>query len=172
MCILKLQHIPQKTHGYLETGPRDIQRTVTHESTQSIKVANTGGPTKEREDEQTRPQEFINPQEEYPSLYFRLDTTFSLFTPIICTRNRVIRGLMHRDLFINTPSQSFYRLFLKKVETWRWPIKAETCSFICRTHLFKTSCVFDYIPSNLVTHTTGMTRIKFTEVTVSGCAQR
>jgi len=40
-----------------------------------------------------------------------------------------------RDLLINTPSHSFYsfyRLFFNIVETWRWPIKAETCSFIFR----------------------------------------
>ena len=38
---------------------------------------------------------------------------------------------MHRDLFINMPSHSFYsfyRLFLNNVETWRWPIKAKTCT--------------------------------------------
>jgi hypothetical protein len=38
--------------------------------------------------------------------YFRLDTYFSLFTHSICTINRAIKGLMHRDLFMNTPSRS------------------------------------------------------------------
>jgi len=45
--------------------------------------------------------------------YFPLDTTFSLFTHGICTRNRVIRGLMHGDLFHQYALTQFCRLFLK-----------------------------------------------------------
>ena len=51
------------------------------------------------------------------SPYFQLPKTFPLFTYRICTRNRVNRRLMHRDLFINTPSHSLYRLILIIVET-------------------------------------------------------
>ena len=56
---------------------------------------------------------------------------------------------------------SIYRLLFNIVETWRWPVKAETCSFNCRIyHLFWKSCVSDYILLLLVTRTTGMSHIK------------
>jgi hypothetical protein len=72
MIMMKLQNIPQKTHGYQADRPRDIRKTATHKTIQSTKVADTGGPTEEREDEydsQTRPQEFMHPHEQYLYLY-------------------------------------------------------------------------------------------------------
>ena len=53
-------------------------------------------------------------------------------------------GDRYRDLLIDTPSQflQLYRLFFNTVETWRWPVKAETCSFNCRIYHFSTQVVF------------------------------
>ena len=45
--------------------------------------------------------------------YFPLDTTFSLLTHNICTRNRAIRGLMHGDLVHQHALTQFCTLFLK-----------------------------------------------------------
>jgi hypothetical protein len=59
---------------------------------------------------------------------------------------------------LGTPQ--IYRLFLIGVETWWWPLQAETCSFIIRIHLSKLRVfvLFDYTSSlSLVSHTTGMT---------------
>jgi len=47
------------------------------------------------------------------------------------------------------------------VETWWWPLQAETCSFIIRICLSKQVVLFDYTSSlSLVTNTTGMTHHK------------
>jgi hypothetical protein len=65
---------------------------------------------------------------------------FSLFTKFFCLCLDIAFALgtewsgdWCRDLLINTPSHSFYSfygLFCNIVEIWRWPIKAETCSFM------------------------------------------
>ena len=56
-----------------------------------------------------------------------------------------------------------YIRFLIGVETWWWPLQAETCSFIIRIHLSKlwVAVLFDYTSSlSLVSHTTGMTHLE------------
>jgi len=54
-----------------------------------------------------------------------------------------------------------YRHFLIAVETWWWPLLAETCSFITRIQHISKQVAFDYTFSlSLVTHTTGVTHLK------------
>ena len=94
----------------------------------------------------------MQPQEEYPPSPHRRED-FSLFTTLPpCLQIALALGTegpgdWYRDLLINNHPHSFYsiyRRFFNIVENWRWPIKAETCSFNCRIyHLFWTSCVSD-----------------------------
>ena len=58
---------------------------------------------------------------------------------------RANRGLMHRNLFINTPSHRYIDSFLIVAETWWWPLQAETCSFIVGIqHFSKQVLLIDY----------------------------
>jgi len=51
------------------------------------------------------------------------------------------------------PTQ-IYRLFLIVVETWWWPLQAETCSFIIRIkHLSKQVVLIDYTFLPLISYT-------------------